>query len=165
MNKFHLGFSKFLKKLSALLYTFAVKYRAPLYTFFIFFFILAIFLFIISYLLMPIISKKLNFIDIFNIQDFFSNLNNYIMNLSYEQNLAFVNLSGIFVIMITLMSIVSIFYSNKLLNYFSLESHYPKFAKLILLRVKFQQYYLFINILIITIVSIVMFALNLSVFF
>lgn len=112
-----------------------------------------------------LISSKSKFIDDFNLIEFLSNLKDYIMNLNYEQNLAFVNLSGIFVIMVTLMSIVSIFYSNKLLNYFNLESRYPKLAKLILLRLKFQQYYLFVNVLIITIVSIIMFALNLTVFF
>jgi hypothetical protein len=111
-----------------------------------------------------LISNKSKFIDDFNLQELLSKFNDYIMNLNYEQSLAFVNLSGIFIIMITLISIISIFYGNKILNYFNLESRYPKFAKFILLRLKFQQYYLFVNIIIITIISIIMFALNLTVF-
>jgi hypothetical protein len=42
---------------------------------------------------------------------------------------------------------------------------YPKIAKFIVLRRKFQQFYLFWNIFVITIVSIIMFLMNLSILF
>lgn len=64
-------------------------------------------------------------------------------SLDYIQNLAIINLFGIFVIVVSIISIVFIFYGNKLLDYFNLEARYPKLAKLIILRRKFNQYYLF----------------------
>jgi hypothetical protein len=99
-----------------------------------------------------------------NIWEKLDQFNNWLNSLSLQENLAFVNMSGIIFIMITLFSIIMIFYGNKLLNYFQLEDRFPRIAKLIILRRKFQEYYLITNILLISVVLIIMFALNLLVF-
>lgn len=65
--------------------------------------------------------------------------------------------------MLSLISILFIFYGNILLGYFKLEERYPKIGKFIILSRKFQQFYLLINVLIITVVSIIMFVMNLTV--
>lgn len=57
-----------------------------------------------------------------------------------------------------------IFYGNKFLDYFQLEKRLPKIAKLIILRRKFQQFYLLTNILLISVVLLIMFTLNLLMF-
>lgn len=84
--------------------------------------------------------------------------------MTLQENLAFVNMSGIIFIMITLFSIIMIFYGAKLLDYFQLEKRFPRIAKMIILRRKFQAYYLLTNILLISVVLIIMFALNLAIF-
>lgn len=103
-----------------------------------------------------------NFVDSF--YKYFEDFNNWISSLDYTQNIAFINLSGIFVILVTIISIIFIFYGNKILDYLNLEQRYPKIAKFIILRRKFQQYYLLWDIFIITTVSIVMFIMNLTLF-
>ena len=93
------------------------------------------------------------------------NFNHYLSTLNLEQSLAITNLFGIFIILVTLISIIFIFYGNIILNYFNLEDRYPKIANIIILRRKFQQYYLLWNIVLITIVLVVMFLINLTMLF
>ena len=85
-------------------------------------------------------KEKDKFLD--NISDNIDNINNFFINLSHEQNFALFNFLGIFVIFITLINILFIFYGNKLLDYFNLENRFPRLAVYINLRRKFQQYYL-----------------------
>jgi hypothetical protein len=82
-----------------------------------------------------------NFTD--SIYKYIDNFNHYMASLNYEQNIAIINLFGIFVIIVSLISIVFIFYGNIILDYLNLELKYPKIAKFIVLRRKFQQFYLF----------------------
>jgi hypothetical protein len=99
-----------------------------------------------------------------NIWEQVENINQWLSSITYEQNIAFTNLSGTFLIFVTILSIIGIFYGDKLLNYLNLEERYPKIAKYITLRRKFQQFYLLINILIILVVTIIMFVMNLTLF-
>jgi hypothetical protein len=77
-----------------------------------------------------------------NISDHLENINNFFINLTPEQNFALFNFSGTFVIFVTIINILFIFYGNKLIDYFNLEIRFPRLAFLINLRRKFQQYYL-----------------------
>lgn len=99
-----------------------------------------------------------------NVWELFEKLNEWLITISPQENLALVNLSGILFIMLTLFSIIMIFYGNKFLDYFQLEKRLPKIAKLIILRRKFQQFYLLTNILLISVVLLIMFTLNLLMF-
>jgi hypothetical protein len=90
-------------------------------------------------------------------QSFFDGLN-------YEQNLAIVHISGSMFILFSLISIISIFYGEKLILFFNLENKFPKIANFIQIRRKFQQYYLLMNISLITIVLLIIIYINIIEF-
>ena len=92
-----------------------------------------------------------NFLD-FNIIE---SLNNYISSLTPMETLAFIHISGSIVILFSLFSILTIFYGEFFIQKFSLETRYPKLAKFIQLRRKFQQFYLLMQILTILAILIV----------
>lgn len=100
-------------------------------------------------------NNKSQYLD--SLQSFFDGLN-------YEQNLAIVHISGSMFILFSLISIISIFYGDKLIIFFDLENRFPKIAKFIQIRRKFQQYYLIINIGLIFIVLLIMIYINIIVF-
>jgi Skp family chaperone for outer membrane proteins len=100
-------------------------------------------------------NNKSQYLD--SLQSFFDGLN-------YEQNLAIVHISGSMFILFSLISIISIFYGDKLTIFFDLENRFPKIAKFIQIRRKFQQYYLIINIGLIIIVLLIMIYINIIVF-
>ena len=81
--------------------------------------------------------------------------------LSVLQNLAMVHIIGALVILLSLYSLISIFFGNKIIDYFKLESRFPKLVKFIKLRQKFQVYYLAIDFAIITFILISEILLNL----
>ena len=100
-------------------------------------------------------DNKSQYLD--SLQQFFDGLN-------YEQNLAMSNILGSMFIIFTLFSIISIFYGDKLITYFDLENKYPKLAKFIQIRRKFQQYYLLMNISLIIIVLLLIIYVNIIEF-
>jgi hypothetical protein len=60
--------------------------------------------------------------------------------------------------MFILFSLISIIYGDKLIIFFDLENRFPKIAKFIQIRRKFQQYYLLMNIgLIIIVLEIIIY--------
>ena len=69
--------------------------------------------------------------------------------LTLEQLGALAHLFSAFSILFSLISIITIVYSNMLLEFFKIEEKFPKLARYIRIRQKFQQYYLFLNFLII----------------
>jgi hypothetical protein len=112
----------------------------------------------INYLLNNSNNKSLasgQYLD--SLQSFFDGLN-------YEQNLAMSNILGSMFIIFTLFSIISIFYGDKLITYFDLENKFPKIAKFIQIRRKFQQYYLLMNIALIIIVLLLIIYVNIIEF-
>ena len=115
--------------------------------------------------LLEIISKEdgnnTNFTLDINIID---TINNFLNNLTVTQSLAFTHINGSLIILFSLCSIISIFYGEFLIQKFSLEIKFPKLAKFIQLRRKFQQFYLLINTLIIFIVIIAMTYVDILVF-
>lgn len=102
------------------------------------------------------------FID--SIDRLWNDFNAWIQNLDYIHNVAFVNIMGLVLILLSLLQIIFIFYGTVFLDYLNLETRYPKLAKIIQLRRTFQQFYLLLNICIIAIVSIIMLFFNLTFF-
>src|ERR1700730_8476878 len=86
------------------------------------------------------IDSATNFI---NIKDFnpFESLQQLYSILNFEETLALTHLSGAITILLCLISLVTVFYSEKLIVYFKIEEKYPKIGKFIQLRRKFQNYY------------------------
>ena len=81
------------------------------------------------------------------------------------QSVAIVNVLGGLVILLCLFTIVSAFYGNKLIEYFDLENKYPSLAKYIRLRIKFQNYTIIFNFVLLTIVLINQMVINIIVLF
>ena len=80
-------------------------------------------------------------------------------------SLAAVNLTGSLVIFFCLISILSAFYGNKAIEYFDLEKRYPSLAKFISYRIKFQNYSILFNFLIISVVIVILLLSNFLVLF
>ena len=105
-------------------------------------------------------SDGTNFLD-YNIIDL---INNFLSNLSVSQTVAFAHINCSLAIFFSLTTILSIFYGEKFIEYFSLETKYPKIAKFIQLRRKFQQYYLLLHFTIIVSILIALTYLDILVF-
>ena len=106
--------------------------------------------------LVNIDTSNFNFSIIERIQDFLSTLN-------FEQTLAFMHLSGSLIIAISVFSMVTIFYSEKLILYFKIEDKYPRFSKFIKLRSKFLHFYFLLDIFFILVTLIVFVYINLKI--
>jgi len=99
-----------------------------------------------------------------NKSQYLDSLQSLIDGFNYEQNLAMSNILGSLFIIFSLISIISIFYGEKLLIFFDLENRFPKIAKFIQIRRKFQQYYLLMNIGLIIIVLLLIIYVNIVEF-
>ena len=75
-----------------------------------------------------------------------------------------IRLGNTLFILFSLISIISIFYGEKLIIFFDLENRFPKLAKFIQIRRKFQQYYLLMNIGLIIIVLVIIIYINIIEF-
>jgi len=108
------------------------------------------------------IDSTTNFI---NIKDFnpFESLQQLYSILNFEETLALTHLSGAITILLCLISLVTVFYSEKLIVYFKIEEKYPKIGKFIQLRRKFQNYYFIWNVIIILFVIIGMIYINILI--
>nr|AYE93284.1 hypothetical protein C0988_000030 [Termitomyces sp.] len=91
-------------------------------------------------------------------------LTNFINYWNFEQTVAMVNISGCIAIIISLLSLFVVFYGNILIKYFHLEECFPRLAKFIQLRRKFQMYYSLIDFIIIFSVSSIIIYINVLVF-
>ena len=63
-----------------------------------------------------------------------------------------------------LLTLIAVFYGESLIIYFNLENKFPRFAKFIKLRSKFQQFYFFVNSIIIFIAIVAMIYANYLMF-
>jgi hypothetical protein len=99
-----------------------------------------------------------------NKSQYLDSLQSIIDGFNYEQNLAMSNILGSMFIIFSLISIISIFYGEKLIIFFDLENRFPKIAKFIQIRRKFQQYYLLMNISLIIIVLLLIIYVNIIEF-
>jgi hypothetical protein len=95
-----------------------------------------------------------NFTDSFLI--LLNNINSIVDSMSMSQKLA----SGSFFILLSLFSILSIFYGDYLIIKLNLENRFPRFAKVIQLRRKFQHFYILLDITISSIILIIIMYIN-----
>ena len=92
-------------------------------------------------------------------------LNNYIKTLTVEQNLALMTISGSILILLSMSSVISVFYGDYLITKLNLETRLPKLAKFIQLRRKFRQFYLLIHVLAIIIINLIIIIFNIDYYF
>jgi hypothetical protein len=105
-------------------------------------------------------SNKNNFRmdDIF--EQFTENFKNYLSTLNVEQTFALLHILFFFSMILLVYNIAIIFYSDLIIKYFSLETKYPKFARFIEIRRKFQRYYMTWNLIILLLILIMLLFLN-----
>jgi hypothetical protein len=70
-------------------------------------------------------GKKLIDDQLFNINSYIENFNNYLSSLTIEQNIVLVNILGIIFIGLTMLSIVIIMFGNSLITFLKLEERFP----------------------------------------
>ena len=99
------------------------------------------------------------------IVDYFQQLNEFLSGLTLEQHACFVNGLGFFLVFLTLNSLVSAYLGNKLIQYFKLDLRFPRLAKIIEYRIKFQNYYLIFNITLLYFTTIFFIIVNIYFFF
>ena len=106
-------------------------------------------------------SKNFSSGDIYS---YFSSFQDYLATLTLEQTFCLVHLFAFSGILICLFNLASVFYSESLINFYDLETKFPKLAKFIKFRGKFQQYYFAWNLLLIVTILAVLIYFNLKVF-
>ena len=90
-------------------------------------------------------------------------LSDWFENLDGIGKLAFLSIFSNTLILVCSISIIYTLFGNYLINRFNLEEKYPKLNKFIKLRVKFQNYYLKINLTIIICVCLIQILLNTAI--
>jgi len=98
------------------------------------------------------------------LKDLLENWKSFLEHLTFEQLGAVVHFSTALFIFSCLLNIIATIYSGFLLDYLKLETKYPKIARFIKLRRKFQQYYLFIYFTFIILTLIAIMFINLKLF-
>jgi hypothetical protein len=99
------------------------------------------------------------------IQDFINSYKEFLSNLSVEQLGCLANGIGFTIIISAVNALTLTHYGNKIINYFNLESKFPKLAKFIQIRSKLSDKFIKFQILYIYLTSIVMLVINIYMFF
>lgn len=110
------------------------------------------------------------------VEKILNNLNNKFVNnfdflfdslnsLNLLELAALFHLIVLFLISIFIINILSAVLGNEIINYLNLEEKYPKLSKFLKVRLKFQRYYLIVNISFLFIICIVAIILNILVLF
>ena len=105
-------------------------------------------------------SSKNNFIA----EDFIRNYQDYLSNLPLEKVGALGHILLCIAMLFSLFTIGAIFYGDSLIKYYKLEEKFPKLARFIQLRRKFQFYYFTVNISLIIITLLLIIYVNFIVF-
>jgi len=100
-----------------------------------------------------------------NIELLIEGYRNYLKTLELEQLISIAHLSGLIFIFFSLISILSIVYSDYLIKYFNLETKFPKINKYLLLRNKINKYSLLYYIVMIFIVILILIIFDLYFIF
>lgn len=109
-------------------------------------------------------GKNINGGDLWqSIKDFVESWQGMLSSMPVEQ-LGFHLLSALF-ILLCLITIIIIVYSEFLLNYLKIEEKYPRLGEFIKIRKAFQQYYLFINFMFILITLFSIIFINYTILF
>jgi hypothetical protein len=96
------------------------------------------------------------------IKEFMTKFNDYILTLSIDQLCVLCNILLGNLILVCLFNIITIYYGDVLIKYLALETKYPKLAKIINLRRKALNVYMFLNLLAIFFLIIILMLLNIS---
>lgn len=99
------------------------------------------------------------------IVDLYNYTQEMLSGLTLEQHACFVNGLGFFLVFITLNSLVSAYFGNKIIQYLQLDKKFPRLAKYIEYRIKFMNFYLISNTIFLYALSLFFIMVNLFFFF
>lgn len=105
-----------------------------------------------------IIDKK--FMD-----NWYNDYQDFVSNLTDEQYLALIHVLILIGISIIIYNIIITYYSDRIIKYFKIEAKYPKLARFIELRRKFQFYYLTLNLIILSSITLIVLIFNFCILF
>jgi hypothetical protein len=105
------------------------------------------------------INGKNNFIEESDLTSFYK----YLDSLSLLEESALFHIAVIVTIMCIVWNIYSVIFANEFIKYFNLEAKYPRLNKFFKLRIQFQRYYLFLNLVLFLILSIFVLSINILV--
>lgn len=111
------------------------------------------------------IRKLQDFIDNYkpNFNSVLTDLYSYLDTLQLHEISALFHILLLLVILLCAMDLVLTFFVNELISYLNLENKYPRLAKFIQLRRKFQRYYILFNLSLIILFSISAIIINIIV--
>jgi|ERR1700727_359668 len=92
-----------------------------------------------------------------------SEYNQFFDSLTFIQKGAIVHTLVSISVLFLLSNLLSVYYGDKLIIYFNLENKYPKLARFIQIRRKFQDYYIRLNALIIILILLVVIYINIKI--
>lgn len=105
-----------------------------------------------------IIDKK--FMD-----NWYNDYQDFVSNLTDEQYLALINVFIFVGISLIIYNIIITYYSDRIIKYLKIEAKYPKLARFIELRRKFQFYYLTLNLIILSSITLIVLIFNFCILF
>lgn len=115
--------------------------------------------------LKDLIDARKKFWDSDYFQSLIDQFNSFISQLSFEQLYAFAHISAAIFILFLIINIIMTLFSSFLLDLFNLEKKYPRLAKVVIYRKRFQTYYLVVNIFFILLTVIVIIFINIELLF
>jgi uncharacterized membrane protein len=101
------------------------------------------------------------FLGNFNVEDLYK----YLDSLSVFKEHALLHIFILIALVLIVLNIVAVFFSNELLKYFDIEQKYPSLATFFKLRAKYQRYYLMWNCLLLIILCFLGIGINIFVVF
>lgn len=107
--------------------------------------------------------KESNVLNVFI--DLYNSYQDFLMSLSLEQKIALANFWGNIIILSCFITILSIFYGDKLIIYYKLEEKYPRLARFIEIRRRVKRYSLIFEFLFIFFILICIISFNLYFIF
>jgi hypothetical protein len=110
------------------------------------------------------LSKLLDDINKGSFGNYISDISDFLSSLTFEQNVAIVNITGCIVIIVSLISLFGVFYGNILIDKLNLENSFPKIARIINWRRKFQFYYSLIDFILIFSVASTIIYINILIY-
>lgn len=100
-----------------------------------------------------------------SLSDLRSAIQDGLSGLSSEEICCLFNSIGFFIILTFVFSIITTLMGKKIIDYFNLETKYPKLSKYFKFRAKMDHYYIIFNIFMIVLVSIIYMGINLYMFY
>ena len=101
-----------------------------------------------------------------SIKEFYSNYLDFISNLSFEQKIILFNTIESFLLLYIFISLIVINYLDKLINYYNIESRFPRLSSILYYRSKkYNKYYFICNVIGIIITLFIMISINLIILF